>query len=54
MHRRRFAETLAADIFAQTIRAHNNAAVSKSVSKKPRRNKGRGLCAGSRLSESNR
>jgi integrase len=38
----RSAETLAADIFAQTIRAHNNAAVSKPVSKKPRRKRGRG------------
>ena len=31
----RSAETLAADIFAQTIRAHSNAAVSKPVSKNP-------------------
>jgi integrase len=38
----RSAETLAADIFAQTIRAHNNAAVSKPVSKKPRPKRGRG------------
>jgi hypothetical protein len=42
----RSAETLVADIFAQTIRAHNNAAVSKPVSKEPRRKRGRAVDLG--------
>jgi integrase len=39
----RSAEASAADIFAQAVRAQDRASVSKSVSKKPRRKRGRGL-----------
>ena len=38
----RSAEAPTADVFARTIKAGNKAAVSKAVSKKPRRKRGRG------------